>query len=147
VSTDEAANVANDLGVIGALIVVILILCGLLWLAYRSLNDKLGQVNKAVNNSPAGDPTMLERVKRIELAVDKIDTWFDDFNRNGWPSLPADIGNAAALTDTIRILQRRMEELDERDQATQTKLDAVLTELRDHVQWEMGAKYEADGGE
>lgn len=145
VSPDDAITSANDLGVVGALVVVIIVLTGLIWFAFRSLNQKLGQVNRAVNNSPTGDPTMLDRVKRIESAVDRVEEWFDDFNRKGWTALPPDLGDAGKLTDTIRVIQHRMEELHGRDAQVEAKLDVVLRELREHVKWEMSAKYGVHG--
>jgi hypothetical protein len=150
--TDQVVEASNDLGALGVLGVVILILVALLWITIRNMNTKVSDINHAVNNVKPGDPMMIDRVKHIEQMLGKVDDWMDDFNRHGWPSLPDDIGSAAALTETIRQIQNRLEQLTHCDREQKVALTDLLYELRElrsevdkHVKWEMAEKYQPDG--
>ncbi len=149
--TDDVINTSEELGSLGVLGVVILILVALLWITIRN-SAKVSSVNNAVNNIKPGDTNLVDRVRNIESMLMKLDTWMDDFNRHGWPSLPADIGSAAALTETIRAIQNRIEVLHATDDEQRKCLESVLKELREvhselagHVEWEMSTKYGVHG--
>lgn len=96
--------------------------------------------NAAVNNVGPGQHKLYDLVQRIHDDVVDLKKDQEQFDSHGWETLPADLNSAVALTSTIRDLQHHYERVDE-------KLDTLIGELRDHVAWEMGAKYGVHGGE
>lgn len=90
--------------------------------------------NSAVNNVGPGAHTLYNLTAAIKEDVDELKAKQDEFARHGWSALPDDLATAPALTSTIRKIQDHDELLDR-------KLDIILSELRDHVEWEMSQKY------
>jgi hypothetical protein len=111
--------------------------------------------NAAVNNVGPGKHTLYEMVERIDkrsadtsvkvagLSSDmraiKSDVTIlkrdqDEYDSHGWGTLPVDLGTAVGLTTTIRDLQNG-------HQAVNEKLDTIISELREHVVWEMSVKH------
>lgn len=81
--------------------------------------------------------TVIQEVTHIKDAVDQLLEANQDFSDKGWRTLPTDIGTASGLTETIRELQHDAAEVDK-------KIDIVIGELREHVEWEMRQKYGDD---
>lgn len=90
--------------------------------------------NAAVNNVGEGKHSLYDMIERIRDDVSDLRKDQDQFDSHGWETLPPDISTAVGLTTTIRDLQNG-------HRAVNEKLDTIITELRDHVVWEMGAKY------
>jgi hypothetical protein len=99
------------------------------------------QANAAVNGRGPGEHKLYDLVAHIEerqkAQTEDLQVLIEgklDFDRRGWPSLPPGLSTAAELTSTIDGLRHHDERVDE-------KLDAILQELRAHVQWEEAQKY------
>lgn len=90
--------------------------------------------NAAVNNVTPGLPTLYQNVEHVAQVVNKLADAQEDFAKRGWATLPDDIGTAAALTQTIRELQHQNQHQDQ-------KLETILKELREHIEWEYNQKY------
>ena len=101
-------------------------------------------INKAVNDHPNG-PSLYDLVQDQGRQLDHLIESQQDFAKRGWMTLPADLSSAAGLTQTIRDLQNRDESTSEQVQRIERKLDVVIAEIRDHVEWEMNVKH-ADNG-
>ena len=99
------------------------------------------QANRAVNNTEAGEPRLIEKVNHIANTVDRygdryetiataVQThaqYWEDFHRR-WGNLPADIEDATELTVMLRRLDDRI-----------TALDRKLSE---HDEWERHQKHD-----
>jgi len=72
------------------------------------------------------------KVVKADVADLKQDQ--DQFDSHGWETLPPDISTAVGLTTTVRDLQNNHKAVNE-------KLDTLISELREHVVWEMDTKY------
>ena len=94
--------------------------------------------NAAVNNVGDGKHNLYDMVERIRDDVAELKKDQDQFDSHGWETLPPDIGTAVGLTTTIRDLQNNHKQVN-------GKLDTLIVELRDHVAWEMDAKYGKHG--
>ena len=115
--------------------------------------------NSAVNNVGEGKHTLYNMVERIdrqsghtvikvtELSSDvkvikedvtELKKEQDQFDSHGWETLPPDLSTAVGLTTTIRDLQNN-------HATVNGKLDTLISELREHVVWEMDAKYGKHG--
>ena len=94
--------------------------------------------NAAVNNVGEGRHNLYDMVERIRDDVSELKRDQDTFDSHGWETLPPDLGTAVALTTTIRDLQNNHKQVN-------GKLDTLIVELREHVAWEMDAKYGRHG--
>ena len=94
--------------------------------------------NSAVNNVGEGRHTLYDMVENIKQDVTSLKGDQAQFDSHGWETLPADINTAVGLTTTIRDLQNGHAAVNE-------KLDTIIAELREHVVWEMDAKYGKNG--
>jgi hypothetical protein len=111
--------------------------------------------NNAVNNVGPGKSTLYNMVERIDkrsaetnekvagLSADmravktdvtRLKKEQDEYDSHGWGTLPLDLGTAVGLTTTIRDLQNGHKQVNE-------KLDTIISEIREHVMWEMGVKH------
>ena len=111
--------------------------------------------NAAVNNVGPGKHKMYDMVERIdtrsaetvvkvaELSSDvkivkddvaNLKKDQDQVDSHGWETLPPDISTAVGLTTTIRDLQNNHNQVN-------GKLDTLISELREHVVWEMNVKH------
>ena len=103
----------------------------------RTGAEQATAANAAVNHTKEGDRRLYDLVDRIKDDVAELKAHQRRFDSHGWDALPDDIGDAPNLTATIRSLQRS-------DELLHAKIDAILGELRDHVEWEMTQKYGRD---
>ena len=141
--TESISTVGILAGVLAALITV-------LYYVVRTFQAS-NEVNKAVNNVGPGETRIYDQVvSLLELAAEMkanqneivkdvaaiVDTQ-NAFSEKGWMRLPSDIGDATALTETIRRLQYQDERMNE-------KLDDILLELKSHVEWEEGESHKYD---
>lgn len=106
----------------------------------KTAAEQSTQANRAVNMVSPGEERLVEKVDHLVKSVDKLVDIQEEFSSHGWNTLPADLNNAVNLTTTIRDLQSRDKQVGE-------KLDILIAELREHVVWEMGAKYGVHGSE
>lgn len=111
--------------------------------------------NSAVNNVGEGRHSLYTMVERIDersaATVVKVAELSSDmkvvkddvvalkrdqeqFDSHGWETLPPDINTAVGLTSVVRDLQHGHTTVHE-------KLDVLISELRDHVVWEMSVKH------
>lgn len=102
-------------------------------------------VNKAVNNIGPGEHRLYDKVDRIEKSVVKLEADQEEFDSHGWDNLPADLNNAVVLTSTIRELQNNHDKLHEKLDSILAEIVLIRGELKEHVTWEMEAKYGAHG--
>jgi len=105
----------------------------------RTGAEQATAANEAVNNVGEGKHKLYDMVERIRDDVTDLKEDQDQFDSHGWETLPSDIGTAVGLTTTIRDLQNNHKQVNE-------KLDTLISELREHVAWEMDAKYGRHGG-
>lgn len=130
----ELVNVSDQ--VLLALIAVIATSVAALVFVIRNMNiskvaaEQATAANSAVNNVGPGQHRMYDKISRIEEHVEKLLKDQDRFDSHGWETLPNDLNTAVALTQTIRQLQHNDE-----------KIDTILAELREHVEWEMSVKH------
>jgi len=94
--------------------------------------------NQAVNSVGPDKHTIYAMVERIHDDVVELKRDQETFDSHGWETLPADMNTAVGLTTTIRDLQNN-------HKSVNTKLDTLISELREHVVWEMDAKYGKQG--
>lgn len=94
--------------------------------------------NAAVNNVGPGKHNLYDMVERIKDDVAHLMRDQEQFDSHGWETLPPDLSSAVGLTTTIRDLQNNHKQ-------TNDKLDTIIGALREHVEWEMGAKYGRHG--
>lgn len=139
--TEEASNVVNDLGIVGSLGVVILILVVALIWVIKNMRGTLDETLKysmkaehAVNGVGEGEHRLFDKVHLIQEQVTMLLDFQKDHERRGWRSLPDDLNTAAGLTQTIRSLQ-------DHDSHIQETLDRIETRLIQHVEWEEKEKY------
>jgi len=113
---------------------------------------------RAVNNVGPGKHTLYDMVERIDVRsadtnvkvvalssdmravksdVSTLKKQQDEYDSHGWTTLPPDIGTAVGLTTTIRDLQNGHKLVND-------KLDTIISELREHVVWEMSVKFPHD---
>jgi hypothetical protein len=111
----------------------------------RIAADEATAANHAVNNVGGGDHKMYDMVRDIKGEVKQIKSDVTglkkdqtQFDSHGWETLPPDIGTAVGLTTTIRDLQNNHKQVN-------GKLDTLISELREHVVWEMDTKYGKHG--
>ena len=86
--------------------------------------DEATAANHAVNNVGPED-------HRLYKMVEKISQKQDEFDRK-WGNLPDDIDDAVGLVELLHGMDRR--------------IAGIQGELREHVAWEMSAKYGSHGG-
>lgn len=96
--------------------------------------------NSAVNNVGEGRHNLYDMVEHIKEDVTGLKRDQETFDSHGWETLPADLNTAVGLTGTIRDLQNNHKQVNE-------KLDTLISELREHVIWEMDAKYGRHGSQ
>ena len=100
--------------------------------------EQATKANAAVNNVGPGAHTLYNLVDSIKRDVDELRQDQRDFDEHGWARLPPDLGDAVALTATIRSMQATQLHCAE-------QIARVLEELRAHVEWEMEMKYHQHG--
>lgn len=103
----------------------------------KTAAEEATAANRAVNNVGAGRHSLYDMVEHIRDDVKELKKQQDEFDSHGWGTLPSDISNAVGLTTTIRDLQHNTE-------AVGVKLDTIIGELREHVEWEMNTKQPED---
>jgi len=104
----------------------------------RTAAEQSTAANQAVNNVGEGKHNLYDMVEHIRDDVTNLKRDQDTFDSHGWETLPPDLGTAVALTTTIRDLQNNHKQVN-------GKLDTLIVELREHVAWEMDAKYGRHG--
>lgn len=104
----------------------------------RSAAEEATAANQAVNNVGPGKHNLYDMVSNIHDDVVELREAQKDFTKRGWHALEPPIDTAIGLTRTISQMQHDHDELHQ-------KLDMVLAELRDHVQWEVEEKYDKRG--
>lgn len=107
----------------------------------KGASEQVRQVNNAVNNIGPGEHRLYDKVDRIEKSVSKLEADQEEFDSHGWENLPPDLNNAVMLTSTIRDLQNHHESLNEKLDTILAEIILIRGELKDHVKWEMEAKY------
>lgn len=100
--------------------------------------EQATQANEAVNNVGPGQHRLYDKITSIEKSVTRLLRDQETFDSHGWETLPADLNTAVALTQTIRDLQNNHKSFND-------KIDTLISELREHVVWEMDAKYGRHG--
>ena len=104
----------------------------------RTAAEQSTAANQAVNSVGPDKHTIYAMVERIHDDVVELKRDQAQFDSHGWETLPADLNSAVGLTTTIRDLQNN-------HKTVNTKLDTLIVELREHVAWEMDAKYGKHG--
>lgn len=112
----------------------------------KTAAEEATAANAAVNSVGPDKHTIYAMVEQIKAKIEHNSETLSDlkrdqdqFDSHGWETLPADMNTAVGLTTTIRDLQNG-------HRAVNEKLDTIISELRDHVVWEMDAKYGTHGG-
>lgn len=103
--------------------------------------EQASQANNAVNNVGPGKHTLYNMVETIAKDVESLKADQKEFDGHGWEHLPPDIGDAVALTTTIRDLQQTVSEHGQTQTEHSRILQTILDELRHHVTWEESTKY------
>ena len=146
----DATSITDNVSTFGILAGVLTSLIVVLYYVVRTFQSS-NEVNKAVNNIGPGETRLYDQVVALlelaaEMKVNQAEIVKDmtvlvdaqnDFSEKGWRRLPPYIGDASALTETIRRLQYHDERIDE-------KLDEILAELKSHVEWEEGESHKYD---
>ena len=146
----QDSPITESISTIGILAGVLAALITVLYYVVRTFQSS-DQVNKAVNNIGPGEVRLYDQVVTLlelaaEMKVNQNEIVKDmavlmdahnDYSDKGWRRLPPDIGDASALTETIRRLQYHDERINE-------KLDEILAELKSHVEWEEGESHKYD---
>ena len=127
-------------GMTAALITVILMLAGVLVFVIRTYTEAKA-ANRAVNNVGPGEHSLWDQLANIRDDVLELVEAQRDFAKRGWQTLPDDIGTAARLTETIRVLQAN----DARNVEDHERIVSALAEIneafRAHDGWERQHKY------
>ena len=122
---------------LGSLVAILVTLAGILAVVIKSWQEARA-ANNAVNNIGPGEHRLYDRIQMIHDEVMHLREGEEQFQSKGWPSLPEDLGSAAALTSTIRDLQRSRDEI-------LARLAELSDLIRAHDRWERQSKY-GDGG-
>ena len=133
----------HDQIILAALAIISMMAASLVYLIRTSSNAKTAAqqstaANKAVNDTTFGEHRLYDKVTHLDEKVSKLVATQEEFATHGWGNLPPDIGNAVNLTGTIRELQHAHVDIER-------KIDSILAELREHVEWEMKEKYGKHG--
>jgi uncharacterized membrane protein len=116
-STVDAISATDD-QIVLALIAIISLSIGAL--VYTIKNNSLGKdINKAVNNVGPGEHHLIDLIKQIKDKQEEFD--------KKWGNLPDDMDDAVGLVELIHGMDKR--------------ISGIQGELREHVAWEMNAKY------
>ena len=132
----EASNTQIILGLIAVLATCV----GILGYVIKNSStakqalEQTTQVNRAVNNVGPGEHRLYDKISGLESSVNKLVEIQEKFSEHGWETLPPDLNTAVGLTVSIRELQTNYH-------VVNSKLDEILVNLQDHVEWEMQAKY------
>lgn len=102
--------------------------------------EQATQANQAVNNVGPGEHRMYDMVTEMGKKLEHISVEQEEFQTKGWKTLPDDLASASRLTETIRSIQHN-------DEILHQKLDMIIKELREHVEWEIKAKYGTKGSQ
>lgn len=153
-SPDSAVSAANDLGVIGVLAVVILLLVfGLVYVIKTYAVAKVAAsesaaANAAVNNTGPGEHRLYDKLTTLAAEVAHLREAQEDFAERGWRALPDDIATGAGLTVTIRDLQHghqaTRQDIVEVRRALETvvkRTTEISSTLRTHDAWERSVKH------
>ena len=103
------------------------------------------QVNQAVNNVGPGEHRLYDMVAMIRDEIKYLTEAQHDFANKGWATLPADIGTASRLTETIRDLQSKDKFVVQKLEEITVSLKSLHEGLQEHVEWEMQQKYKEAG--
>jgi hypothetical protein len=105
----------------------------------HKLYDLVERIDRKSGHTAIKVTELSADVKVIKEDVTDLKKDQDQFDAHGWETLPADISDAVGLTTTIRDLQNNHRSVND-------KLDILISELREHVVWEMGVKHDHDHG-
>ena len=139
----ESAGITPDVTnaqIIVALIAVLATCVGILGYVIKNAStskrglEQATQANSAVNNIGPGEHRLYDKITGIEASVQKLIEIQEKFSDHGWETLPPDLNTAVGLTVTIRELQHSYHTVN-------GKLDEILINLQEHVEWEMQEKY------
>lgn len=141
----EGISTTNDQIVLALIAVIATSVAALVYVIrqgkyIRTAAEESSAANAAVNNVGPGKHNLYDMVERIKDDVTDLKKDQDEFDSHGWTTLPDDLNSAVNLTTTIRTLQNNQRSVHE-------KLDTLIVELREHVQWEMDEKYGRHGDE
>jgi hypothetical protein len=149
-STIESISTTNDQIMLALIGLVSMAIAALVWVIrngryLKTAAEEATAASAAVNNVGSGDHKMYDmvrdtkaEVKQIQADVSALKRDQAQFDSHGWETLPPDLGTAVGLTTTIRGLQSG-------HAAINGKLDTLIAELREHVAWEMDARYGKHG--
>ena len=137
-------------GTLTAVIVALgVLLVALLGIATKVLSyARLGaresaMANSAVNNIGTGD-RLYDRIEHLHEALSVLIEAQRDFQAKGWANLPADIGDATAMTITIRQLQAAIDSDKKAHKEIRAELATLMAFLKAHDEWERTQKFPAN---
>ena len=126
-ATSQAAALDNHEQVILAIIAVLATcVAGLVYVVKAYGQAK--QTNAAVNHRDTGELSLYRLADSNSRKLDDVIAKQAEFDRK-WGNLPAEIGDAVGLNETLHDMNRR--------------LDDIQTQLVDHVAWETEVKWPA----
>ena len=140
-----ADHVTDNTEIVFALVgLLTTMLAATVYLARGYRNTKIAarestSASAAVNNVGPGEHRLWDKIDAIQNAVERQAAIQEAFDSHGWGNLPDDLNNAVKLTTTIRDVQRHHDE-------THDKLDKIMVQLAEHVEWEMQQKYQGPLG-
>ena len=138
--SDINQHMANDNVTFGVLAAVVTGLIGMMWLLVKTLahskeaSVQAGAANRAVNDVGETDQRLYDMVSTMKEDLEVLLVAQTDFSEKGWKHLPSDIGDAPALTEKIRGLERDDKDMIER-------LKVIQTELLKHIEREKARDY------
>jgi len=140
-------------GTLTAVIVALgVLLIALLGIATKALGysrtaaSQSGQANSAVNNIGGGDHRLYDRIEHLHERLSVLVDAQEDFQRKGWPNLPSDIGDATALTLTIRQLQAAADSDKKAHKELRVELADLMAFVKTHDEWERTQKWHPTEG-
>jgi len=138
-------DVTNSLiTVIGALTVLLVVLLGIATKSLSYAKTAAGEssmANQAVNNVGPGAHRLYDQVVHINEKISALAEAQEDFTQKGWRHLPSDIGDALALTVTIRQLQEAVANDKIAHDEIKTELNGLMNFMKRHDEWERLQKW------
>lgn len=145
---DSAAEVVDNLGILGSLAAVILLLVGAILYLVASARKQIDQAvyhaqaaNEAVNNVGPGDHRLLDKIEMIRTDVESVVKAQEEFAKNGWLTLPSDLASSSALTSTIRELQHADKTIQHGLTELSDAISRIDKKISEHVDWEENVKW------
>ena len=142
VGNDVTNTLVAVISALGILLVVVLTVAAKA-LGYAKVSAvQSAAVNRATNGVGPGEHRLYDMVAHIKEDMAHLTDAQEDFQARGWKHLPADIGDATALTLKIRQLESAVSTGTAQRAQLIADLAAVDKLIRAHDEWERSQKWQ-----